>query len=435
MFVWFLLVILVSVYYLKITKKSSGPWGLPIIGYVPFLTQQPCERLLTLSKKYGPVYPLNIWGRTYFILNSFRSVKEALSDTAIEDRAHDFSYLSESFQHNSMGAFNGTKWRTHRKFVMAVLMGQSAVSDNCQIFLDVAEDLTSFIRSTNGSPTDYREPLSKTTTNAITCVMYSKRYQWHDEELSYITSKVRYLLHELQGMEFLYAGPIFECFMNIVHRRRHQSIIAASKECTDLFQKMAEKRFQDGGRAEGRDFFDHFLSNHRRELENNVSEKEISFTIESLASTTFNLVLAAADTSSETIYWAFYFLAKYPVVQEKVQRELDDVIGSRAIAMADRTRLPYTLAFIEETQRVACLLPTGITREVVASTEICGTNIPKGSYVVPNLHACMSDETYFKHSAIFDPSRFINGEGKFVSIEANSEIHDYLFNNFDFILE
>ncbi|KAI1291010.1 Cytochrome P450 2J5 [Halotydeus destructor] len=299
-------------------------------------------------------------------------------------------------------------------------MGHAAMLRNCSTFLDVTEDLTEFIRSTKGRPTDYREPLSKTATNAITCVMYSKKYDWDDKELSYISTKVRHLFHMLQGLEFSYAGTIFGLFMKIVHRGRHSSVLKAAEDCTALFERMAESRLRNGVSHQRQDFFDHFLSNHKMDVENNVSQKDRLFSIKTLASTTFNLVLGAADTTADTMYWALYFLAKHPTAQRKVQQELDDVIGSRAVAMADRTSLPYTAAFIEETLRMGCLLPLTATREAVTDTSISGIKVPKGSYIVPNIYSALNDETYFKKPDTFDPTRFLN-DGKFVSIEANCQ--------------
>ncbi|KAI1291005.1 Cytochrome P450 2A9 [Halotydeus destructor] len=301
------------------------------------------------------------------------------------------------------------------------MMGQSALSQNCDIFLDVTEDLVDFIKSRHGRPTDYHEALSKTTTNAITCVLYSKRYDWDDHEMSFITTNIRYLFHKLRGLEILYAGPIFKWYMKIMHRGRHHAILKASEACIALFERMAERRFQNFDFEKKRDFFDHFLANHVKEIDDGIPEKDHLFTIKSLASTTFSLIVGAADSSAETMYWALYFLAKNLVVQKKVQQELDDVIGLRVITMADRSRLPYMMAFMEETQRMACLSPMTSTREVVSNTAICGIKVPKGSYVIPNIYACLSDETYFKEPEVFDPTRFLDDNGKFVTIEANCQ--------------
>ncbi|GFT34718.1 hypothetical protein NPIL_326111 [Nephila pilipes] len=54
-----LLVVLVSLWLTsgKSSKKQlPGPTGLPIVGYIPFMTKKPHIKFTELSKTYGPVY-------------------------------------------------------------------------------------------------------------------------------------------------------------------------------------------------------------------------------------------------------------------------------------------------------------------------------------------------------------------------------------------
>ena len=54
-------------------------------------------------------------------------------------------------------------------------------------------------------------------------------------------------------------------------------------------------------------------------------------------------------------------ITRYPWIQEKVQEELDRVVGGdRCPGLADRTRLPYTEAVLMEVQRHAHVLPLGV---------------------------------------------------------------------------
>ena len=54
-------------------------------------------------------------------------------------------------------------------------------------------------------------------------------------------------------------------------------------------------------------------------------------------------------------------ITRYPWIQEKVQEELDRVVGGdRCPGLADRARLPYTEAVLMEVQRHAHVLPLGV---------------------------------------------------------------------------
>lgn len=56
-----LFVVVLSIWF---TRKSSankslpGPMGLPIVGYIPFMTNKPYVKLTQLAKTYGPIYRL-----------------------------------------------------------------------------------------------------------------------------------------------------------------------------------------------------------------------------------------------------------------------------------------------------------------------------------------------------------------------------------------
>ena len=61
----------------------------------------------------------------------------------------------------------------------------------------------------------------------------------------------------------------------------------------------------------------------------------------------FDLWIAGQETTSSTLSWEMAYLMTYSNVQEKLHRELDQVIGSdRLITMNDKKNLPYINAVI-----------------------------------------------------------------------------------------
>jgi hypothetical protein len=62
-----------------------------------------------------------------------------------------------------------------------------------------------------------------------------------------------------------------------------------------------------------------------------------------------DLFFAGTETTSTTLRWAIYYMAKYPEIQECVQNEIDAQIGSdRLPSMKDKLLLPYTEAVLNE---------------------------------------------------------------------------------------
>ncbi|GBN88399.1 Cytochrome P450 18a1, partial [Araneus ventricosus] len=100
-------------------KLPSGPWGLPFVGYMPFLGKSPFKTFIKLSEKYGKVFSINLGGDSTVILNDFESVKEAFSDNAILDRPPNLF----DFHPDGLGfaGYNGKEWIEQRRHTMRTL--------------------------------------------------------------------------------------------------------------------------------------------------------------------------------------------------------------------------------------------------------------------------------------------------------------------------
>lgn len=71
-----------------VTKLPPGPVGVPIFGYLPFLTMKPFEKLLSLTSKYGPVIGLRLGPTNVVAINGWPAVEEVLSKEQLLDRQH-----------------------------------------------------------------------------------------------------------------------------------------------------------------------------------------------------------------------------------------------------------------------------------------------------------------------------------------------------------
>lgn len=81
---WSLLVfvvVLVAVRLVQLYREQRrlppGPWGLPVLGYLPFLKGDLHQQYKELSDKYGPMFSARLGRQTIVVLGDHKTIREA----------------------------------------------------------------------------------------------------------------------------------------------------------------------------------------------------------------------------------------------------------------------------------------------------------------------------------------------------------------------
>jgi len=122
---------------------------------------------------------------------------------------------------------------------------------------------------------------------------------------------------------------------------------------------------------------------------------------------------AGLETTVTTLNWAVLTMMCHPDIQEKVQKEIQDVIGSERLPnMTDRNQMPYTCATIQELQRYANILAINLPHATNKDVEVNGYQIPKGISVIPQISVVHIDDTIYSKPSEFNPDRFLEEDKK-----------------------
>ncbi|HVG37657.1 MAG TPA: cytochrome P450, partial [Pyrinomonadaceae bacterium] len=122
------------------------------------------------------------------------------------------------------------------------------------------------------------------------------------------------------------------------------------------------------------------------------------------------LFIGGFENVATALTWTWYLLGRHPEVEEKLHRELDDLLGGRAPTAGDLSRLAYTRMVFEESMRVYPPVPR-LVRTAIRDYQVGQYTIPAGALVVVSQYLMHRDARYYPQPARFYPERW-NPEAK-----------------------
>lgn len=120
---------------------------------------------------------------------------------------------------------------------------------------------------------------------------------------------------------------------------------------------------------------------------------------------------AAAGTLISFLLHAIWICLLFPEIQQKLQDELDKVLGDRLPTLADRADLPYFNAFCYEVLRWRPPLPLGVPHAALEDGVLGEFFIPKGSVVILDILQILRDAKYGPKPDEFNPERYFQSSG------------------------
>jgi cytochrome P450 len=115
---------------------------------------------------------------------------------------------------------------------------------------------------------------------------------------------------------------------------------------------------------------------------------------------------AGHETTAKAITWTLYVLARHPVWQEAVRREVAEVVGQAPIAPEHIDGLRLTRLVIEEAMRLYAPAPV-LTRLATRDIEIGGHHIAAETLVFIPIWAIHRHKRLWDDPDRFDPMRFL----------------------------
>uniref|UniRef100_A0A8C6WXC7 Cytochrome P450, family 2, subfamily N, polypeptide 13 n=1 Tax=Neogobius melanostomus TaxID=47308 RepID=A0A8C6WXC7_9GOBI len=396
-----------------------GPRALPILGnFLDSDSKYPHLSFSKLAEIYGNVFSFRFGSAKFVFVCGYEMVKEALVNQADTFVDRPFSPMADSQQTLSFAAgglfqSSGEKWKRQRRFALSTLrsfgLGKSPME---QCIREEIQYLQDEILSHKGGPFTPTGIFNNAASNIICQLVMGKRFEYSDNKFQTMLHLLSKTLH-LQGTIW---AQLYESFPWLMKHLPgpHNAMFEDTATIQKFVAEEVERHKQDLNPSNPRDYIDAFII----EMQNH-KDSDTGFDETNLAYCSMDMFFAGTDTTSTTLQWALIYLIKHPEVQEKVQAEIDRVIGqSRLPTMADRTNLPYTNAVIHEIQRIGNIVPLNAPRMTSRDTTLGGYFIPKGTTIMPMLHSVLFDKTRWETPDTFNPGHFLDKDGTFMKRDA-----------------
>ncbi|XP_052572990.1 cytochrome P450 2J5-like [Peromyscus californicus insignis] len=414
---WTLLLAIVTFLFLADFLKSRhpknyppGPQRLPFVGnFFQIDFKQLHLALQQFVRKYGNLFSLELGSTSVVVVSGLPLIKEMFTHLDQNFLNRPISPVRERVSgNNGLIVSNGQTWKEQRRFALMTLrnfgLGKKSLEQRIQ---EEALHLVEAIREEGGQPFNPHLKIKNAVSNIICSVTFGERFEYEDGQFQELLK----LLDEAIYLQASVMGRLYNVFPWIMKHLPgpHQKIFRNWEELKLFVSHIINKHRKDWNPDELRDFIDAFLNEMGKYPDNTTSFNE-----ENLIFSTLDLFLAGTETTSTTLHWALLYMALYPDVQEKVQTEIDRVIGhEKKVSLADRDAMPYTNAVIHEVQRMGNIVPLNVPREVTVDTTFAGFHLPKGTMILTNFTGLHRDPKEWATPDTLNPEHFLeNGQFK-----------------------
>ncbi|XP_074602388.1 cytochrome P450 2F2-like [Brevipalpus obovatus] len=410
----FLVSVLIGLIFIRLFKRiyeifrlPPGPYGLPILGYLPFMSENFAGNYIEMGKKYGSPFSIHLGNYDFVVINDWHHANEAFQKDELLARPPD-GFAGGLFGEKGLGDLSGQPWKDQRRTALHILrdigFGKSAMEDK------ISEEIEMFVKELDkrkGKPFNVLDILSASTSNNICILTYGKRFEYDDEEkkqLDYMTKK------SAEGSAFIglaiampYAVKLFKFFGS----KKYKFFMDAAAKAI-AFDTAQIGKHQNPEYEHISDYIDGFLEKMKERKAKGLPLE--TFNLDVLRTNIGALFGAGSTTVYATMSWIILFLVKYPHYQSRIREEISRVIGSRRPSYEDRLLMPFTLAFIYETLRYRTNVPVNLARYSTKDVYVNKTFIPKDTFVVINFYAIDHDPNLWTEPNKFMPEQLLSSD-------------------------
>ncbi|MEN8652961.1 cytochrome P450 [Streptomyces sp. 21So2-11] len=365
-------------------RSVPGPRGLPFLGNLPQFGKNPLaffERL----RAHGDMVRWRFGRTPCLFLADPQLVGELITEV---ERSFDQPELGIAFRTlmgNGVIVARGPDWRRKRSLVQPSVRPKqvrSYATTMAECAVELADGWS------DGERVDIKREMAALTQRIAVRTIFGTGAAADAEAIG----RAMDVAQREIGAEFSGIGALLPDWLPTPGRARIKR--AAAVIDAEVAQVVARHRNGDGERP---DLLSRLLA-AQDETGARLSDEEIR-------DETVTLYIAGHETTSSTLVWAWYLLARNPRVRAALAEELDRVLGHREPDFDDFAKLTYAQAVVKETLRLypTIWLLTGVAK---VGARIGGLPVAPGTRVWCSQWVTQRDARWFPEPEEFRPERW-----------------------------
>lgn len=371
-------------------KIPPGPKGDPILGNFRTIKRDGILHfMMNNARTYGDFVRIKVGPLYLYQINDIEAVYDILVGQAakFEKTELDRAILRQSTGNGLLG-IEGETHRRERKFVQPIFHSKR-IESYAQIIIDYALKTVDSWR--DGQVLDVHEQMAHLTMLIIAKTLY-------DADLSGKAGGVGEAMHELTevGNDQFIQGFIIPPWIPVRQNRRWQSAV---KRLDSLLLPVIEERRKSG--EDHGDLLSMLIQAQDEDSGQRMTDRQLRDEV-------VTLFTAGHETTSNTLSWTLFLLAKHPEIEAKLLAELTSVLAGRTPTMADLKALPYLDFVIKESMRLYPPAWALFGRKAIETTTLKGFEIPSYARIFILPYVIHRNPAYFPDPETFRPERWAN---------------------------
>ncbi|XP_078598372.1 putative cytochrome P450 49a1 [Branchiostoma floridae x Branchiostoma japonicum] len=405
-------------------EEIPGPKGLPLIGtgldYAPFgrfpLKTHLRESFRERTKAYGSIYREKLGPLDLVVISDPKEIEKVFRN---EGRYPERVQLESVRTYREIKKLpigvvnlNGPEWQRVRSSVQKDLMRPKTVGAYASLQDDVTRDLVDVIRAligkegSGGQVQNFTNFVYRWALESISVVVLDKRLGCltlddlePGSDAKLMIDGVNDFFNAAVKLELSGAGRLYKYISTPTWRKFANAIDQWHGVAARLLkEKLTKSAAEDGKPAESDTDF----------LQSLLSRSDVTF--EEAMLMAVDLMAAGIDTTGNTLMFNLFCLAKNPEAQEKLYREIQEVVpAGQPIDDKVLNRMHYLRAVVKETFRLCPTVGNNI-RTLDRDMVLSGYVVPAKTKIFMAHDVISSLPEYYPEPEVYKPERWLRDD-------------------------